>query len=686
MKAPASSTRFMRFWVLATLSCHLASSNKFNSRYKHHMLAEFVTSSQEKASRIPQPAVLGIKRFEGDNAVPRIEIRELERRPDQFNVFLLGLQRFQNISQDDQLSYFSIAGIHGRPFTSWGGVEKDPKGSLGYCRHSSNIFSTWHRPYLALFEEMIYKNAMDVISEFPEGEFKVRMNDALHQFRLPYWDAAAVPPIGEGSYPWCVQRTTIEVELPSGDTTCKVFIQNPLFSYTFHPLPVEYFRSVASTRTDSAAVVDRWIEWNRTVRFPTTKDSTAQSQDRLVAFHLDWNSENIRQRTYSMLAMQKDYYNISNNLVRTSRGEIADSLESVHDTLHNTVGDGGHMWQTQYSSFDPIFWLLHANTDRMLAIWQALNPESYVTNHSNPLATFSSPPKSWADEHTPLHPFRCDDAGNFWTSETVRDHTKFGYTYPELVGLSEKDTLVRRVNALYGENATSQFSWDQDQQPTDDVSSVVSSQSSSSSCTTRSGLSTEVTTACRDDRGHGNRDRRHGHSAQRLDVQYHYFANIRAAKGGSDRAFKVYIYLDSAIASAQDVSGNTQAASTPILVGYTGFQSTAYQASEMLPNEMQKTGGVVALTKALEEKARVGEVASLDEATVAPYLREHMTWKIALAGDQEVFPEEVPGLEIEVSWAKFTPPTPKSFPEVQNGGFKHLMFATTGKAGGVNDA
>jgi tyrosinase len=207
---------------------------------------------------------------------------------------------------------------------------------------------------------MIYNNALDVISEFPEGEFKVRMNDALHRLRLPYWDAAAVPPIGEGSYPWCVQRQTIEVELPSGDTTCKVFIQNPLFSYTFHPLPVEYFRSVASTGIDSAAVVDRWIEWKRTVRFPTTKDSTAKSQDRLVAFHLDWNSENIRQRTYSMLAMQKDYYNISNNLVRTSRGELADSLESVHDTLHNTVGDGGHMWQTQYSSFDPIFWLLHA--------------------------------------------------------------------------------------------------------------------------------------------------------------------------------------------------------------------------------------------------------------------------------------------------------------------------------------
>jgi tyrosinase len=207
---------------------------------------------------------------------------------------------------------------------------------------------------------MIYQNARDVISEFPGGEFKARMSDALHSFRLPYWDAAAIPPIGEGSYPWCVQRETIEVELPSGDSTCRVMILNPLYSYTFHPLPVEAFRSVPSTGDGSVAVFDKWIEWNRTVRFPTTKDAKAESQDRRVAFHLDWNSENIRQRTYSMLAMQKDFYNISNNLVRNSRGEVADSLESVHDTLHNTVGDGGHMWQTQYSSFDPIFWLLHA--------------------------------------------------------------------------------------------------------------------------------------------------------------------------------------------------------------------------------------------------------------------------------------------------------------------------------------
>lgn len=52
-----------------------------------------------------------------DTVHPRLEIRELERDADQFNVYLLGLQRFQNKSQDDKLSYFQISGtnsIHNR--------------------------------------------------------------------------------------------------------------------------------------------------------------------------------------------------------------------------------------------------------------------------------------------------------------------------------------------------------------------------------------------------------------------------------------------------------------------------------------------------------------------------------------------------------------------------------------------
>ena len=105
------------------------------------------------------------------------------------------------------------------------------------------------------WQELIYRHAKDVVAEFPDGSFKTRMAAALPSLRIPYWDAAAVPPVGTGSYPCkctlsspcftrfelnaagTVQRKTIEVELPNGESSVMRTIPNPLFSYTFQPTP-----------------------------------------------------------------------------------------------------------------------------------------------------------------------------------------------------------------------------------------------------------------------------------------------------------------------------------------------------------------------------------------------------------------------------------------------------------------
>jgi hypothetical protein len=50
-----------------------------------------------------------------------------------------------------------------------------------------------------------------------------------------------------------------------------------------------------------------------------------------------------------------------------------------------------------------------------------------------------------------------------------------------------------------------------------------------------------------------------------------------------------------------------------------------------------------------------------------------------------VHPDDAAGFEIDVSYAKILPPTPDTFPEIQDGGFKHLMYATSGRAGGVSE-
>jgi tyrosinase len=113
-------------------------------------------------------AVTGVQ---NGQILPRLEVQDLHANADQFNIFLLGLQRMQSANQSDYLSYFQIAGmsflprlktwivlmtregIHGRPMANWNDVDGNPNSSSpGYCTHVSNLFLSWHRPYLALYE------------------------------------------------------------------------------------------------------------------------------------------------------------------------------------------------------------------------------------------------------------------------------------------------------------------------------------------------------------------------------------------------------------------------------------------------------------------------------------------------------------------------------------------------------
>lgn len=82
----------------------------------------------------------------------RQEINVLASSGDaSWDLYVLALQRFQDVSADDPLSYFQIAGIHGYPKRPWDGVSGTGK-EVGFCMHTSVLFPLWHRPYLALYE------------------------------------------------------------------------------------------------------------------------------------------------------------------------------------------------------------------------------------------------------------------------------------------------------------------------------------------------------------------------------------------------------------------------------------------------------------------------------------------------------------------------------------------------------
>jgi hypothetical protein len=55
------------------------------------------------------------------------------------------------------------------------------------------------------------------------------------------------------------------------------------------------------------------------------------------------------------------------------------NIEVLHNAVHNAAGGkGSHLSTTEFAAFDPLFWLHHANLDRLFAFWQVLNPRLRV--------------------------------------------------------------------------------------------------------------------------------------------------------------------------------------------------------------------------------------------------------------------------------------------------------------------
>lgn len=138
------------------------------------------------------------------------------------------------------------------------------------------------------------------------------------------------------------------------------------------------------------------------------------------------------------------------------------SFESPHNTVHDVVGcSNGTMLDLNWASFDPLFMLHHANVDRLIALWQAIYPNSSnfdIVDYEDAIYGTAAGNVS-AD--TPLKPFYQNDE-TFFTSNTVKNISTFGYTYPELqtttanrsVGSDERSAYVKsQVNALYSDGS-----------------------------------------------------------------------------------------------------------------------------------------------------------------------------------------------------------------------------------------
>ncbi|KAK6362601.1 hypothetical protein TWF730_000058 [Orbilia blumenaviensis] len=387
----------------------------------------------------------------GKQMVNRREIRELYdyRLPGDtqngrvYDLFILAMRRTMYRSPADKNSWWQLAGVHGRPFVDWNGRRPGVKGSdlradsvgTGYCTHGSTLFPTWHRPYLAYVEEVLWASAYWEIQYEKDPKEKAQWELALEQLRFPYWDWA----LGNADLPPQIRYSGHTFRFFPGRKSAD-FPQweNPLYTFKFQK---------GTYDTGSNFGNDRFRNWFRTLRHPPNENPGVGDNIPETRNTLTQNGPSIRAQTRELLLRSLPMDSQANirqpNLINTASdparwgafsnrvGNNGASVESIHDGIHVWVGGNyGHMSSVPYSSFDPIFFLHHLNVDRLFAIWQAINPKSYVTPQQNGGGTYGVHWQREDNVTSPLEPW----LRNGWrlNSDTVRDTASFGYGYKEV--------------------------------------------------------------------------------------------------------------------------------------------------------------------------------------------------------------------------------------------------------------
>ncbi|KAK0748117.1 hypothetical protein B0T21DRAFT_446901 [Apiosordaria backusii] len=577
-----------------------------------------------------QPSTMVVRgdagRQAGDVQVRR-EIRELEQDREVWTLYLLGMSMMQFTDQASPMSWYGITGIHGMPHQTWGGVRPTPGNEeTGYCTHSSILFPTWHRPYLALYEQVLSNLIQMIATWWPEDQ-RQRYIAAARRFRIPYWDWATYPPSGGSVLPLSVGGSPhVDINGPNGVQR----ISNPLFSYTFRPLNVTAFKQAP------------WNYWGETLRSPTNGGAGAQSNNSMVAMTIDQNQRSLSQRLYILFSNYGDYSRFSNNAwIPLTNNASFDSLESLHDTVHNLAGgggmgqpniQGGHMSFIPYSAFDPIFFLHHAMVDRIFAIWQTLYPQSWVTPTAAVLNSYTTSRGQVQDSRTPLTPFFANTNGEFWTSDSVRDFTKFGYTYTELTDLASTRNaqagLRRAINRLYGTSSPANMF-----------------------------LRELRAQGIKGGRGKGGTSRIGGESQHHPagdvasetgevedDTYREWIVKIRAKKQALDGPYSIYFFFGN---PPEDKGDWAQAENHVGTMGVFAADGAGMGGMAEAMGQLE-VSGTVPLTTGLIRAVQEGDLEGLEQEEVVAYLREKLVIRVLGPGGRELGVGEVKGLRLSV--------------------------------------
>jgi tyrosinase len=379
-------------------------------------LSTFVT-----AQNVP---VTGVKVAKGAEVPLRKNLNSLQAAGGpQWDIYLRALADLQSQDAKNQLSFFQIAGIHGKPYMEWNNAgPRTSDGWQGYCPHGEKLFLTWHRPYVVLYEQRLVETAVKLANQYPSS-VKDQYVKAAQSLRSPYWDWAATPSVPAATVP---EKMTVKI--PNGSGVKSVQIDNPLRRYRFPA-------SATSGAFGSFNKDPVTVRCKSPQNFPNTANSAMSRRP-------------YKQWVYDAFTRSNDFAQFS------STGSSGTSLEMIHNAVHWDGGCGSHFLDADYSAFDPLFMLHHTNVDRLWAYWQFMKPQhaTFARNYPGD-ARYSTPRGTSIGPTNPLKPFY-SAPGKFHTSDSVKSIKSFGYTYEGLEYWRKSDSQMQKdatalINRMY---------------------------------------------------------------------------------------------------------------------------------------------------------------------------------------------------------------------------------------------
>lgn len=460
------------------------------------------------------------------------------------------------------------------------------------------------------------------MASFISGMFVNETERALYQqaafdLRMPYWDWGVPPPPGESHFPDVFSFPTLKQYGPRGFQS----IRNPLYSYPFNPIEEEAF------------IWQPLREWGETKRAPATNVSLAAppSMNQRVDEALLMKLPEIQQRLFVLFSSYKDFNSFGNKAWAVAQNQSSwDSIEAVHDIIHIYGGLRGHMTYVPLSSFDPLFFIHHVSTDRLITMWQTLNPTAWMSPMAAGETSYNTVKGDIQTSSTPLTPFYISDDGTFWTSDMARNTRTFGYTYADTDPAMARDqdiqeVLSEKIRLWYG--GSSAASLRENEEPpslhSHEVRVVAGNFFALKNAKPDLGPDAQYPPA---------------KSIIKSGRYTEWIANVHTNVEALDGTFSIHFFFGQAPPDCRHWG------TSPNQIG-----SIDIFAMNRMTGSQSKISGALPLTSALMKMVATGAIPHLGPDVIEPFLEETLQFRVCGSDDEQVDAEKVEGLHIGVS-------------------------------------